>query len=134
MRLRPSIEDGPGSSLIEMPAVESRFCGPTSRRRNDQVRRRKKALFGREQMMQAEGAVLDQKVGKVGLEALSQGLGFVAADRGGAQRMPADVRPAQYVMVNQNDPPYAGLRQRSADRCPDRPTTDQDNRCLKQAG
>lgn len=90
-------------------------------------------MIGDEQVMQVAGAVLDSKMGKISLQPVGQGLCLIAAHRRCAQGMPADIRPAKRIVVDQNNPSNASLRQRKCDRSADRPTPNQDHGSLKQA-
>jgi hypothetical protein len=90
-------------------------------------------MIGGKQVMQVTGAVLDLKMRKIGLQPVGQSLCLVAAHRRCAQGMPADIRPAKRIVVDQNDPPNTCLRQRECDRSADRPTPNQDHGSRKQA-
>ena len=74
-------------------------------------------------------------MGVIGLQALCQCLGLVAADRRGTQWVPADIRPAQRVMIEKNDPPDAGLREGTGHWRANGPASDQDgSRCEEPGG
>ena len=84
-------------------------------------------------MVQVTGAILDLKMRKIGLQPVGQGLCLIAAHRWCAQGMPADIRPAKRIVVDQNNPSNASLRQRECDRRANRPTPNHDHNGRKQA-
>ena len=129
---RPAVQDRTGPTMFNVPAVERAFSAPASGGRDDQVRRLQQYRIGLQEYLQVACSALDPKVGKVGLQPLSQGLRLVPANRRGAQRVPTDVRPTQDIIVDQNDPASARLRKRAGNWPTDRSAPDDDHGGIQQ--
>jgi hypothetical protein len=82
--------------------------------------------------VKAASAAFNLKMGDVGLQALRQGLSLIATYRGGAERMAADIRPAQGVRVDQHNPADPGLGQSAGNRSAHRPAPEQNDGGIQQ--
>ncbi len=75
--------------------------------------------------MPVAGPSFDVQMREISLQSFRESLGLISTDRSRAKRMTSDVRPAQTIMINEDYPADAGLRQRPCDRRPDRPAAEQ---------